>query len=81
MKTIIAGLILSLALALAPAPKITVENPTLLYAAAMYKTALGDTDSALRLMHRAEQAQRSVRPAHPNSLQTACDRSCSLTIL
>ena len=67
MKAILAGLILSLAFAFAPAPKITVENPTLLYAAAMYKTALGDTDSALRLMHRAEQAQQSAHPVHPNS--------------
>jgi hypothetical protein len=80
MKTIIAGLIISLALALAPAPKITVDNPDLLYAAAMYKTALGDTDSALQLIHRAEQARQSARP-DANILQAACDRSSLLTIL
>jgi hypothetical protein len=81
MKTIIAGIIISLALALAPAPKITLQNPKLLFAAAMYKTALGDTDSALRLIHRAEQARPSGSKVHPAALQTACDRSVLLTIL
>jgi hypothetical protein len=81
MKTIIAGIIISLALALAPAPKITVHNPRLLFAAAMYKTAVGDTDSALRLIHRSEQARPSARTVHPAGLQTACDRSVLLTIL
>ena len=75
MKTIIAGIIISLALALAPAPKITVQNPKLLFAAAMYKTAVGDTDSALRLMQRAEQARQSTSKVHPAALQTAGDRS------
>jgi hypothetical protein len=78
MKTIIAGIIISLALALAPAPKLTVQNPKLLFAAAMYKTAVGDTDSALRLIHRAEQARPSAGKVHPAALQTACDRSASL---
>jgi len=81
MKTIIAGIIISLALALAPAPKITVQNPKLLFAAAMYKTAVGDTDSALRLIHRAEQARQSTSKVYPAALQTACDRSALLTIL
>jgi hypothetical protein len=81
MKTMIAGIIISLALALAPAPKITVQNPKLLFAAAMYKTAVGDTDSALRLMQRAEQARQSTRTAHPAALQTAGARSILLTIL
>ena len=81
MKTIIAGIIISLALALAPAPKITVQNPQLLFAAAMYKTAVGDTDSALRLMQRAEQARQSTRMVHPAALQTACVRHALLTIL
>jgi hypothetical protein len=78
MKTIIGGIIISLALALAPAPKITVHNPKLLFAAAMYKAAVGDTDSALRLMQRAEQAPQSTRTVHPAALQTACDRSANL---
>jgi hypothetical protein len=81
MKTIITGLILSLVLALTPAPKIKVENSRLLFAAAMYKTAVGDTDSALRLMHRAERAQQS-KPSVPSSaLQAASFRSALLTIL
>jgi hypothetical protein len=78
MKTIIAGVIISLALTLAPAPTITVQNPKLLFAAALYKTAVGDTDSALRLMQRAEQARQSIRTVHPTALQTACDRSANL---
>ena len=78
MKTIIAGIIISLALALAPAPKITVQNPKLLFAAAMYKTAIGDTDSALRLIQRAEQARKFTRTVHQAALQTACDRSANL---
>lgn len=81
MKTIIAGTIISLALALAPAPKITVQNSKLLFAAAMYKTAVGDTDSALRLIHRAEQARPTTRTVYPAALQTACVRSVLLTIL
>jgi hypothetical protein len=78
MKTIIAGILISLAVALAPAPKITVQNPKLLFAAAMYKTAVGDTGSALRLMHRAEQARQSTRRARPAGLQTAGDRPLNL---
>jgi hypothetical protein len=80
MKTIIAGLILSLAVALVPVPRITVQNPTLLYAAAMYKTAVGDTQSALRLMQRAEQAQQPAadQPEHPKTAQSVCDRSTNL---
>lgn len=78
MKTIIAGVIISLVLAPAPAPTISVQNPKLLFAAAMYKTAVGDTHSALRLMQRAEQARQSTRTVHPAALQTACDRSANL---
>ena len=81
MKTIIAGIIISLAVAMAPAPKITVHNPRLLFAAAMYKTAVGDTDSALRLIHRAEQARPSASADRPAALQTACDRFSSLSRL
>lgn len=81
MKTIFAGLIISFALALAPAPRITIENPKLLFAAAMYKTAVGDTDSALRLVHRAEQAQQSKPAARSNPLQAAALQSALCTIL
>ena len=81
MKTVIAGLIISLALALAPSPKITVENPNLLYAAAMYKTALGDTASALRLLQRAEQAQQPAGAANANALVSACGHAAIYTIL
>jgi hypothetical protein len=77
MKTLIAGLVISMAVALIPPPTITVQNPHLLFAAAMYKTAVGDTSSALRLVQRSEQARQSTNPAKSKAivLQTACDRS------
>ena len=81
MKTMIAGLVISLALALLPPPKITVQNPKLLYAVAMYKTAVGDTDSALRLVERAERVQQSAGVGHPVASKIACYRSAILTIL
>lgn len=81
MKTLIAGLIISMAVALVPPPRITVQNPQLLFAAAMYKTAVGDTASALRLVQRSEQVRQSVKPSVV-SLQSACDRPTQLfTIL
>jgi hypothetical protein len=81
MKTMIAGLVISMAVALIPPPRITVDNPKLLFAAAMYKTAIGDTQSALRLMQRAEQARQSTRTLPRNTLQTASGRSTLATIL
>jgi hypothetical protein len=89
MKTIIGGLIIGLALALAPAPRVAVENPKALYLAAMYKTAVGDTDSALRLLHPAEQARDRQARAEESSLRrtqasvrhAAAVRSAILTIL
>ena len=77
MKTLIGGIIISLAFALAPAPKIIVQNPKLLLAAAMYKTAVGDTDSALRLIHRADQARQSTGKVRPAVLRTAGGRPAS----
>ena len=89
MKTIIGGLIISLALALAPAPQVAVENPKALYLAALYKTAVGDTDSALRLVHRAEQARDRQARAEESRLRAtqagvrhaAAGRSAIRTIL
>lgn len=81
MKPLVAALIFSLAAALVPVPRITLQNPTLLYAAAIYKTALGDTHSALRLVHRAEQAQQPavLEPSdHTRTAQAAPARSTNL---
>ena len=72
MKSLIAGLVLSMALALLPPPRITVENPKLLFAAAMYKTAIGDTQSALRLVQRAEAARQSRAQSAERTAATAC---------
>ncbi len=81
MKTMIAGLVISMAVALIPPPRITVDNPKLLFAAAMYKTATGDTQSALRLMQRAGQARQSTGTVPRNTSQTASGRSALATIL
>ena len=81
MKTLVAGLVIALVLALLPPPRITVQNPKLLFAAAMYKTAVGDTESALRLVDRAEKAQQSSRAVRPSPLQAACENATILTIL
>ncbi len=46
---------------LVPAPRITVHSPRLLYTLAFYKAAVGDTDSALRLLQEAD-FQRGPAP-------------------
>ncbi len=79
MKSIITAIVISMVLSLVPVPKITVNNAKALYAAAMYKTAVGDTDSALRLLQRAEQAKNTA--GQPSFLQAAVVRSAILTIL
>jgi hypothetical protein len=81
MKPLIAGLVLSFAITLVGPPRITVQNPKLLYAAAMYKTAVGDTESALRLVQRAEQARQPAGAAQPNISTAAGVRSAIFTIL
>ena len=78
MKTVVIGIAVSLVLSLVPAPKITVNNAKVLYAAAMYKTAVGDTDSALRLLRRAERAKKQA-PSQSSILQTAVISSAILT--
>ena len=81
MKSFIVGLVITLAVALIPAPSVYISNPKLLYAAAMYKTAIGDPQAALRLVQRAEQPPSSPRAAAFQSLQTACFRCAILTVL
>ncbi len=49
---------------LVPAPRITVHNPRVLYTLAMYKAAVGDTDSALRLLQEAESQRVPATTAH-----------------
>ncbi len=80
MKKVIAGLVVTLILSFVPAPTVAVENPGLLYAAAMYKAAMGDTNSAVRLVNRADQAQ-SRRSPHPTVIQSASARRALATIL
>ncbi len=58
MKSVAVLITLALAVARTPAPRITIGNPKLLYAAAMYETAVGDIHSALRFLHWAEQAEQ-----------------------
>ncbi len=71
MKLTIAGLAIALGMTLLPPPSVTVQNPRILYALAMYKTAVGDTGSALRLMHRAEASQAATRSAQTRSAATS----------
>ncbi len=68
MKAIIVFISVALMVSLTPAPRVRVENPKLLYAAAMYKTAIGDTVAAVRLLHRAEKAEHAPHK-EPASLQ------------
>lgn len=61
---------------LLPAPRITVQSPRLLYALAMYKTAIGDTNAAVRLFYQAESrcerlpatTAQAVSRTYPDSL-------------
>ena len=79
MKTLIAAFLISLAVTLVPPPRITVRTPALLYAAAVYKTAVGDTESALRLVQRAEQVQPRSGPQQ--SSVVASVRGAIFTVL
>jgi protein involved in temperature-dependent protein secretion len=80
MKSVITAIVISMVLALAPAPKITVNNAKVLYVAAMYKTAVGDTDAAVRLLRRAEQA-KDTATVQSGVLQAAVITSAILTTL
>ena len=55
-------------------PQIRVKDPRLLYALALYKSAMGDTGSALRLMQRAEQVKQK---AAMSAEQTQGERKAS----
>jgi len=80
MKSVITAIVISMLLALAPAPKVTVNNAKVLYVAAMYKTAVGDTDAAVRLLRRAEQA-KDTATVQSSVLQAAVITSAILTTL
>ncbi len=45
---------------LLPAPRLTFHSPQLLYTMAIYKSAMGDTDTALRLLRQAEADTQKV---------------------
>ena len=74
--TTLAAVAVTVAATLLPPPRITVESPRVLYAIAMYKTAVGDTAAALRLVRRAEAAQNAGRSsskvAHTAAVAVAC---------
>lgn len=57
---------------LVPAPKITVQSPRVLYTLALYKAAIGDTNSALRLLHEAETRRERVPATSAHALSHNC---------
>ncbi len=83
MKAIMVFISVALAVSLTPAPRVRIENPKLLYAAAMYKTAIGDTDAAVRFLHRAEKAEQAEHAPNgrPASLQCSDSVAAASTIL
>ncbi|MGI9103707.1 MAG: hypothetical protein ACR2IF_14810 [Terriglobales bacterium] len=71
MKLTITTLTLALGMMLLPPPRVTVNNPKILYALAMYKTAVGDTGAALRLMQRAEASKTNASHPEPPAASAA----------
>lgn len=57
---------------LVPAPRITVHSPRLLYTLAMYKAAIGDTSSAMRLLREAESRSEHVPAATARAVAENC---------
>ncbi|MGO9212144.1 MAG: hypothetical protein ACLP2H_18685 [Terriglobales bacterium] len=55
------------------APRVTIQNPTVLYLLAEYKAAMGDAGSGLELLDRALDGRESL-PSRPNTLN-ACNIS------
>ncbi len=60
---LIGGLAVAMATTIVPAPRISTENPKVLYGAAIYKAMIGDAGSALRLLQRSKTA---ATPEVPN---------------
>ena len=56
------------------APRVTIENPTVLYVLAQYKLAMGDTGSGVELLDRAVEARARSRQAAPPL------RACSVSL-
>lgn len=70
---LIGGLAAAMMASVVPAPRISLENPTLLYGAAIYKAIVGDAGSALRLL------QRSENPAPATSNVRRTTSRCPVT--
>lgn len=68
----IGGLALAMAAAIVPPPQQMLNSPKALYGAAMVKAAVGDADSALRLL------QRSTEPA-PTPVRMKSASTCKLS--
>ena len=64
----IGGLVMTAAAALVPPPQQVLHHPKFLYGAAMVKAAVGDADSALRLLQRS--SDPPPRPAHVKAAST-----------
>jgi hypothetical protein len=69
---ILGGLAVAVAAAVVPPPQHLLTSPKVLYGAAMVKAAVGDADSALRLL------QRSTEPA-PAPVRMKSASTCPLS--
>ena len=68
----IGGLVVAMVAAVVPPPQHLLNSPKVLYGAAIVKAAVGDADSALRLL------QRSSEPA-PTPVRTNSASTCTLS--
>jgi hypothetical protein len=73
-RFLIGGLVIAMTTTVLPAPKISTDNPKLLYGAAIYKAIVGDAGSALRLLQRSEDQPAAV-PAAPSRAASNCTAS------
>lgn len=68
----IGGLVVAITAAVVPPPQQMLHHPRFLYGAAMVKAAVGDADSALRLL------QRSTEPA-PTPVRMKSASTCTFS--
>ena len=65
-------LALTLSAAFIQPPQITVQDPSLLYTLALYKSFIGDPAAALRLLRRAEESKLRRRTASQPRAEAVC---------
>ena len=63
----VAALIVTLGATFVTPPRISLTNPQALYAVAVYKSLVGDADSAREFLQRAVVAKRATHPAQKDT--------------